>query len=73
MGALVIDASQRTREHLTARCIGCGLCVVACGGRKALVMEPVPHYKLPYRSNFAYQLQATTTMLKNAWSVWRRR
>jgi Pyruvate/2-oxoacid:ferredoxin oxidoreductase delta subunit len=73
MGALVIDAPQRRREHLTARCIGCGLCVVACGDRKALAMEPVPSYKLPYRSTFAYQLQATAGMLRNAWSVWRRR
>ena len=33
MGALAIDVRQRTRRHLAARCIGCGLCVVACGDR----------------------------------------
>lgn len=73
MGALVIDAHRRTRERLTARCIGCGLCVVACGDRKALAMEPVPDYTLPYKSWFAYQFQATAGMLTNAWRVWRAR
>jgi Pyruvate/2-oxoacid:ferredoxin oxidoreductase delta subunit len=73
MGALLMDARQRTYQHLRARCIGCGLCVVACGDRHAVVMEPVPDYQLPYRSWFAYQLRATAGMVKNAWTVWRQR
>jgi Pyruvate/2-oxoacid:ferredoxin oxidoreductase delta subunit len=73
MGALVIDARQATRQHLAARCIGCGLCVVACADQKAVSMEPVPDYKLPYKSWFAYQFSATTGMVKNAWTAWRNR
>jgi Pyruvate/2-oxoacid:ferredoxin oxidoreductase delta subunit len=73
MGALAIDPHRRTREHLAARCIGCGLCVVACGDQKALAMEPVPAYRLPYRSWFAYQLRATAGMVQSAWRVWRAR
>jgi Pyruvate/2-oxoacid:ferredoxin oxidoreductase delta subunit len=73
MGALVINASQRTYQHLRARCIGCGLCVVACGDRHAVIMEPVSDYRLPYRSWFAYQLRATAGMIKGAWTVWRQR
>ena len=73
MGALVVDVHRRTREHLKIRCIGCGLCVVACGDRRAVAMEPVPDYKLPYRSWFAYQAHATAGMVKSAWNVWRRR
>ena len=73
MGALVVDVHQRTREQRGARCIGCGLCVVTCGDRRAVVMEPVPDYALPYRSWLAYQLRATAGMVKNAWTVWRRR
>ena len=73
MGALVVDVHQRTCEQLGARCIGCGLCVVTCGDRRAVSMEPVPDYTLPYRSWFAYQLRATAGMVKNAWTVWRRR
>jgi Pyruvate/2-oxoacid:ferredoxin oxidoreductase delta subunit len=73
MGALEIDVRQRTYQHLKARCIGCGLCVVACGDRRTVAMEPVPDYTLPYQSWFAYQLHATTGMVKNAWKVWRSR
>jgi Pyruvate/2-oxoacid:ferredoxin oxidoreductase delta subunit len=73
MGALSMDVPQRTRRHLAARCIGCGLCVVACGDRRAVAMEPVPDYTLPYQSWFAYQVRAATGMVKNAWQVWRRR
>ncbi len=73
MGALVVDVPRRTRKHLRARCIGCGLCVVACGDRKAIAMEPVPDYQLPYQSWFSYQVHATAGMVKNAWQVWRHR
>ncbi len=73
MGALQTDGPQRTRRHVAARCIGCGLCVVACADRRAAVMEPVPDYKLPYQSWFAYQLRATAGMVKSAWTAWRSR
>ena len=73
MGAMVVDGLQRTRAHSRARCIGCGLCVLACGDRRAVAMEPVPDYTLPYQSWFAYQVRATAGMVKNAWTVWRRR
>ena len=49
---------QRQRKHLRERCIGCGLCVVACGDRRAVAMEPVPDYKLPYKSWFSYQFHS---------------
>ena len=67
------DVHQHQREQRGARCIGCGLCVVTCGDRRAVVMEPVPDYTLPYRSWLAYQLRATAGMVKNAWTAWRRR
>jgi Pyruvate/2-oxoacid:ferredoxin oxidoreductase delta subunit len=73
MGALEMDARRRTRQHRGARCIGCGLCVVACGDRRAVAMEPVPDYRLPYRSWFAYQLHTTAGLFRNAWTVWRSR
>ncbi len=73
MGALTVDVHRRTRIRHGARCIGCGLCVVACGDRRAVTMEPVADYALPYRSWFAYQARATAGLVKNAWTVWRRR
>ncbi len=73
MGALVVDVQHRQREHLGARCIGCGLCVVACGDHRAVAMEPVPDYLLPYKSWFAYQFRVTAGMMQSAWKVWRHR
>lgn len=73
MGALVMDVGQRTRKHLAERCIGCGLCAVACGDRAVIAMEPVPDYKLPYKSWFSFQFGTTAQMLKGAWKVWRTR
>jgi len=73
MGALEIDVHRRTRQHRLARCIGCGLCVMACGDRRAIAMEPVPDYTLPCRSWFTYQLRATAGIFKSAWTVWRSR
>ncbi len=73
MGALSVDVKRRSREHRGARCIGCGLCVVACREHGAATMAPVPAYTLPYQSWFAYQLHGTAGMVKNAWKVWRNR
>ncbi len=73
MGALAVDAHQRTLQHRLARCIGCGLCVVACGDHRAAVMEPVEDRPLPHKHWFAYQLHTTAGMIKSAWSVWRQR
>lgn len=73
MGALVVDTKKRRREHLRARCIGCGLCKVACSERRAVTMEPVPEYQLPYKSWFAHQFRVKTEILQSAFNVWRRR
>jgi Pyruvate/2-oxoacid:ferredoxin oxidoreductase delta subunit len=73
MGALRVDVGQKQREHLLQRCIGCGLCVIACGDRRAVAMEPVPAYKLPYKSWFSLLFHSAPAMLHGAWQAWRKR
>ena len=73
MGAIAVDTQAKTYRHLTERCIGCGLCLLACNdGRRAISMEPVPDYKLPYRSWFSLLAHAAPGMLKTVWKVWRK-
>jgi len=73
MGALTIDAPGRRRVFRTERCIGCGLCAVACGEHKALAMEPVPAYRLPYKSWYSMLWHTTLQGLPGVWKVWRSR
>ena len=73
MGAIRIDLENKTYEHLKERCIGCGLCSLSCDRQKALSMEPVPDYQMPYRSWFSYLAHATPKMLKSSWRLWRER
>jgi Pyruvate/2-oxoacid:ferredoxin oxidoreductase delta subunit len=73
MGALIVDIENKTHEHLRPRCIGCGLCVVACDRQRAMVMEPVPDYRLPYRSWFSFIAHAAPRSMLRSWQVWRQR
>jgi Pyruvate/2-oxoacid:ferredoxin oxidoreductase delta subunit len=73
MGAIAIDLEAKTYRYLRERCIGCGLCVLACNGRQALALDPVPDYEMPYRSWFSYIAHATPGVLKSSWKVWRKR
>jgi MinD superfamily P-loop ATPase len=73
MRALGVEPDTNLPQHRVERCIGCGLCVVACGDRRAVAMEAVPDYKLPYRSWFSWLLHTGPTMAHGAWNVWRSR
>jgi MinD superfamily P-loop ATPase len=73
MGAIIVDTQQKKYTHLTERCIGCGLCAVACDGRFALAMEPVPDYRLPYRSWFSLIAHALSGTLMTNWKVAKQR
>jgi len=73
MGAITVDTAQKTLDHQPARCIGCGLCKLACDRQHAITMEPVPDYRLPYRSWLSLILRNAPDMLKTSWRVWRSR
>ncbi len=73
MAALAVDAKQKSWQHRQERCIGCGLCALACTAKRAIVMEPVPDYKLPYKSWFALLSRSVPQMLTTAWKVHRQR
>ena len=66
-------ADSRRIRHQAVRCIGCGLCSVACGKAHAVRMEPVPNYRLPYKSWLSFLLGNAAGMLKTSWEVWRER
>jgi Pyruvate/2-oxoacid:ferredoxin oxidoreductase delta subunit len=73
MKAISVDTPAKTLAHRLERCIGCGVCVLACARQKAITMEPVPDYRLPYKSWFSYLFRAAPGMLRTNWNVWRER
>ncbi|UCC62713.1 MAG: 4Fe-4S binding protein, partial [Anaerolineae bacterium] len=75
VGAMVVDVADRSvklHQHLPERCIGCGLCAVACDKQHAIQMEPTPKYRRPARSALSTLLHIAPNYLCNAWSVWRK-
>lgn len=70
MGALVVDSKQKTVLWLKERCIGCGQCVLACEKSKAVSMKPVPEYRLPPNSWFAFITRSLPNTVRNAVSAW---
>jgi Pyruvate/2-oxoacid:ferredoxin oxidoreductase delta subunit len=73
MGAITIELQSKSYSHLAQRCIGCGLCVLACDRQKAIRMEPVPHYRLPYRSWFSLLAHTAPTAIQGSWHAWQAR
>lgn len=47
MGAWTVDTKAKTRAFEAIRCVGCGLCYVACDKDKAIALKPVPGYVSP--------------------------
>ena len=73
MGAITVDTERKSLEHEPARCIGCGLCRLACDRRQAIAMEPVPDYRVPYKSWFSLLLHNVPGALRASWKVPRSR
>jgi Pyruvate/2-oxoacid:ferredoxin oxidoreductase delta subunit len=71
MGAISVDLQAKKLRHAIPRCIGCGLCSVACDAKKAIAMEPVPTYKMPYRSWFSLIFHGIPGMVRESWRSWR--
>jgi Pyruvate/2-oxoacid:ferredoxin oxidoreductase delta subunit len=71
MGAITVDTEAKTLKHEVVRCIGCGLCLLACDAKKAIALEPVPDYKMPYRSWFSLLVHGIPGMVKESWKSWR--
>jgi Pyruvate/2-oxoacid:ferredoxin oxidoreductase delta subunit len=71
MGAITVDMHAKSLKHEPIRCIGCGLCAVACEAKMAISMEPVPAYKMPYRSWFSFLFHGIPGMVREPWKSWR--
>ncbi len=73
MGAITVDTKGKTRVHAAERCVGCGLCQVACDEHKAIEMSPTPNYKGPESGWPTLVAKMLPSFARNAWSVWRSR
>jgi electron transport complex protein RnfB len=71
MAAITVDMKARTHLHQPARCIGCGLCAMACDKKHAIQMAPVKNYKKPPQSYTSLIARLAPNALRNAWSGWR--
>jgi Pyruvate/2-oxoacid:ferredoxin oxidoreductase delta subunit len=71
-GAIVVDSAEKSHQHLAERCIGCGLCAVACDKQHAIRMEPTRKYREPPTNILAAALQMMPNYLRNARSVWKK-
>ncbi len=67
MGAITVDMKGKSHHHKPERCIGCGLCMVACDKKHAIELKPVADYKKPPKSWASYFAGLTPNMLRNAW------
>jgi Pyruvate/2-oxoacid:ferredoxin oxidoreductase delta subunit len=72
-GAITVAAGQRQHSHRPERCIGCGLCRLACDAARAVTVRPVPGYRRPYRNWLGLLAGNARAMLGGAWSAWRKR
>ena len=73
MGALTVDPRSQSLQHQPVRCIGCGLCQLACQRQQAITLQPVAESRLPYRSWFSMLWHNAAGLLQTTWRVWRSR
>ncbi|HEY4759333.1 MAG TPA: 4Fe-4S dicluster domain-containing protein [Thermoguttaceae bacterium] len=69
MQAIMVDVQAKTHFHRLERCIGCGQCMLACDAKRAICMEPVPDYKMPYRSWYSLLFHALQGIVKTSWKI----
>ncbi|MBN2577962.1 MAG: 4Fe-4S binding protein [Pirellulales bacterium] len=67
MGAITIDLEAKTLSYAPERCIGCGLCQVACEKQRAVALRPVPQQEMPYRSWFSLIVHTLPGLVKAGW------
>jgi Pyruvate/2-oxoacid:ferredoxin oxidoreductase delta subunit len=73
MGSLAVDTQARKLSQRAERCIGCGLCVLACDKVRAIAMNPVSDHQMPYKSFLSMLLRSTPSRVWTAWKVWKSR
>jgi ferredoxin len=71
MGAMMVEREGEKKSHLhrKERCIGCGLCVVACP-RRALSLREVPSYQPPPANFLVYVAKYGRNFVANSLREW---
>ncbi|MBN2003046.1 MAG: 4Fe-4S binding protein [Anaerolineae bacterium] len=72
VGAIIVDAKTKSRQYLPERCIGCGLCAVACDRQHAIQMEPVAKHIQLQDGKVAATPWQIFNHLRGAWVAWRK-
>jgi Pyruvate/2-oxoacid:ferredoxin oxidoreductase delta subunit len=73
MGSITVDTAAKKLSQKVERCIGCGLCVLACDKARAISMDPVPDHEMPYKSMLSMIVRTTPSRLWTALKVWKGR
>ncbi|MBU0994239.1 MAG: 4Fe-4S binding protein [Proteobacteria bacterium] len=73
MGAITVDVKGKTTGHSIDRCVGCGLCAIACNKKHAVRMTAVPEYKKPPSGWVSLIAGLAPNVARAFWTAWRKR